>query len=756
MLRRVTCVRADYPNDGGAAALATVALHHRVPLDLARVRERLARTGTSLPGLLQAAEPLGFSGKCLRGESPEALARMPLPAIVTLRDGAGPERYLVLHRVGPHTALLADPAEGVRKLSRDDFCRHWTGALLVLVPERTKPATKKQAPATPFNRFLGILRGHSRVLIEAFVCGVLLMVLGISTSYFVQHLVDTVLVRGEGRLLNALALGMILITLFRTLFGVLRHYLTAHLCRQVDLALLSDFTRHVVRLPLGYFAMKRLGETFARIYDATTVREVIGDTVLTAVVDGTLVLVLLAVLWFYDVPLALVATAFVVLLVAAVAAHHPASGRRTRTMTEKWIALTSHVMEDINGVETVKACGAERLRSEEGESHLVRYAQSTFSVHKLGIGARALSTFLTSAAGIVILWYGGHRVIHGALTIGQLLFFFTLLGYLLAPLDRLASLNLKFQEAMGAVDRLYRILDVEAEALQDHRKLRFDKVRDALELRDVGFRYGTGPDVLKKLNVHIPAGKTVAFVGVSGGGKSTLLRLLMGFYPPCEGRILIDGVDLREFDLASLRRRVGLVAQEPFLFTGTVRENIALGLPEATLAEVMAAARAAGLNEFIAGLPDRYDTRLGERGANLSGGQRQRLAIARALLRQPEVLIFDEATSHLDTATEEAIQENLKTVLAHKTAVLVAHRLSTVKDADLIYVLHEGHIVEQGTHRQLLALQGWYADLWRAQTGHKKGSWEAEAALACACQVNGRGHTLPNGLSHADDTASTS
>jgi ATP-binding cassette subfamily B protein len=223
--------------------------------------------------------------------------------------------------------------------------------------------------------------------------------------------------------------------------------------------------------------------------------------------------------------------------------------------------------------------------------------------------------------------------------------------------------------------------------------------------------------VLDKVNVQIPAGQPVAILGESGSGKSTLLKLLMGFYGPTEGRIRVDDVDLRDLELSSLRSRLALVAQEPFIFTGTLRENIALGRPAATLAEVMEAARAAGLEEFIAGLPERYETVIGERGANLSGGQRQRLAIARALLRRPDILIFDEATSHLDTATERAIQENLKTALAGKTVVLVAHRLSTVKDADRIYVLHQGRIVQAGTHQELLGQEGWYRSLWRFQTG---------------------------------------
>jgi ABC-type multidrug transport system fused ATPase/permease subunit len=307
--------------------------------------------------------------------------------------------------------------------------------------------------------------------------------------------------------------------------------------------------------------------------------------------------------------------------------------------------------------------------------------------------------------------------------------------------------NLKIQDALVAVDRLYQVMDLELEPLGADNRAVFPGVREAVELREVSFKYGCRANVLDEVSLTIPAGKTVAILGESGSGKSTLLKLLMGFYHPTEGQVLIDGVDLRDFELASLRDRIGLVSQEPFIFNGTVRHNIALGRPDASPEQVLQAARAAGLGEFIAGLPERFETVIGERGANLSGGQRQRLAIARAILRQPEILIFDEATSHLDTATERTIQESLKTVLAGKTVVLVAHRLSTVKDADHIYVLHQGRVVEGGTHRDLLAAGGWYARLWRAQSDAGEGRPAQQAPPAYGHGRNGK--AIVGGLSNA-------
>jgi len=738
MWPRYACVRQSDQSDCGAAALATVALHYRRPVGLQQLRDLAGtdRVSTTGLGLVQAAEKLGFAARGVKGPF-EALGQAPLPAIAHVRNDDGLGHFVVLHGVGGRSVVVADPARGVEKLSRDQFCRRWTGYLLLIVPEPTAPpAGASGGQVSPWRRFLGLLGSHKSVLAEAFVCALLMTLLGLSTSYFVQQLVDNVLVRHEGKLLNALGAGMVLLALFRALFGVLRQYLLAHIGRRVDLALVAGYARHLLRLPLRFFEMRQVGEILSRVHDAVKVREAVSGTTLTAVVDGTLVVVLLAVLWLYDPPLALTATAFAPLLVLSVLAHHPASRQRSRAAMEDAARLSAHLVEDVSGVETVKAFGAERARAETGESHLVRLVQSAFGLQKLGISTDGLALFVTALAGVVVLWHGGHRVMAGALTVGELLFFWSLLGHLLGPLERLASVNLKVQEALIAVDRLYQVLDLEAEPSGAGRAT-FPGLRDAIELRDVTFRYGSRSNVLEQVSLRIPAGQTVAIVGESGSGKSTLLKLLMGFYAPTEGQVLLDGVDLRDCELASLRGRIGLVSQEPFIFNGTVRDNIALGAPSASLPEVMAAARAAGLDDFITSLPERYDTRIGERGANLSGGQRQRLAIARSLLRQPEVLIFDEATSHLDTATERAIQQALRGALAGKTVVLVAHRLSTVKDADLICVLHQGRVVEEGTHQQLLARQGRYAALWQAQTG-------AEAA-------NGRclnGRATRQGVSH--------
>lgn len=718
MFRRYSCVRQVDGSDCGAASLATIALHYKRPVHLQKLRDLAGtdRIGTNLLGLIQAAEQLGFSAKAVKGPY-DALPSVPLPAVVHVinEDRAG--HFVVLHRVKKNSVIIADPGRGIVKLSREEFCDIWTGAVLLLVPDDSKSIEKTgDASPAPWRRFLGMLCWNRRVLVEAFVCALLMTLLGMSTGYFVQHLVDSVLVRNETRLLDALAIGMLLIAVFRMLFGMVRQYLLAYLGRRIDLNLMAGYSRHILGLPMSFFEMRRVGEILSRVNDAAKISNAVGGVTLTAIVDGTLVVVVSALLWCYDPPLAMVATLFVPVLLISVLVHHPAVKKRSRRAMEQGARYSAHLVEDVAGVETIKAFNSESLRTDEGEERLVNVVHSGFGLQMLGMSMRSASLLVTAIAGIAVLWYGGHRVMAGALSIGELMFFHTLLASLLGPLERLASVNLQLQDALVAADRLFQVMDVETEQDADAAKARFDGVDHAIELNNVGFQYGCRDKVLKDVNLQIPAGRTVAVVGESGSGKSTLLKLLMRFYTPTEGRLLADGVDARDFDLDSWRANIGLVSQDPFIFNGTVKENIALGRPNADMGEIIAAARAAGLDGFISNLPERFDTLIGERGANLSGGQRQRLAIARALLRKPEILIFDEATSHLDTATERAIQQSLQEHLADKTVILVAHRLSTIRQADHIYVMRDGEITEAGSHEELLERGEAYAELWTAQT----------------------------------------
>jgi len=720
MGRRYKLVRQNDQADCGPAALATLARHHGLTVGLEQLRDlsHTGRNGANLQGLRHAAERLGFSAKAVRC-SVETLAQLPLPAVAHVTEEGGIGHFVVIFELRGAKIVIGDPARGVVTLPMAEFEQKWSGALLLAMPDLTSRAVIESRSLPPWHRFLQLLRPHTGILGEVVLCALLMTALAISTSYFVQHLVDSVLVHYERTLLNALAIGMVLIVVLRTVFGAVRQYLLAFLSRRIDLMLMGTYARHVLQLPANFFETRRVGEIFARVRDADKLRDAISGATTTAIVDGIVVSLVLTMLWFYDLPLAAATTLVAPLFLLAVALNHSSIARHSHASMERGSVFAAHLVEDIAGAETIKVFEAQDHRSDRTEARLVDFIQSMFCLQKLDVRMSSLSMLLTGLTGVGILWLGGHRVLSGALTIGQLLFFYTLLTTLLEPLNRLAMVNLKIHDALTAIDRLFQILDLPVEPRGDNKAPFIGPQRD-IEFRNVTFNYGTRGNVLNDVCLRLPAGKSVAIVGESGSGKSTLIKLLLRFHLPNEGQILVDGTDIRDFELSSLRSRLGVVTQDAFVFNGTIRENISLGAPGAALADVISAARAAGMDEFIAGLPDRYETIVGERGANLSGGQRQRLAIARALVSNPDVLIFDEATSQLDTTTERLIQENLRATLAGRTALLVAHRLSTIKDVDLIYVLHEGSVVEQGSHRQLLAAGGRYASLWRSQSANNE------------------------------------
>lgn len=714
------CVKQHDQSSCGAAALATISLYYKRAINFHQIRD-LAGTdqiGTNFLGLKDAAERLGFEAIGVEGEY-EEIPEVPLPAVAHVVNADGLGHFVVLFEINKKGVIVADPAHGIEKLTKEEFCQKWTKRLLLLTPrddfEEAGDGLTKQI--SPWKRYFQLLLPQSRYLIEIFFAALLITILGLASAFFIQHLVDSVLVHGEKKLLNVLALGMIILILFKSLLGIVNQYLLIYVARKIHLSLISKYLRHALHLPLKFFETKQVGDVLSRVNDATKVNQLISGTTLTVVLNSFLTVIFLGIMYYYDWKLALLVTLFLPFIVGATLGFNPAVKTFSRRAMEQASRLQSYIVENVMGVSSIKALGIEERRGHGADEKLVQTIQTHFSLQKTGLTQHALQTLITGVLGIIVLWYGGYRVFAGELTIGQLMFFNTLLASLIDPLNHLTEAQLSIQDGFVALDRLGEVLDLKAEKLHEPKKFQLEKLQSGIKLENVTFRYGNRGDVLQNVSIDIPLGWKIAIIGESGSGKSTILKLLMRFYDPSEGVVSIDGVDLKDYELASVRSKISLVAQEPHIFFGSIRDNILAGFPNATMEQIMFAAQMADLHDFINELPERYETKIGEGGMALSGGQRQRLAMARAIISDPDIFIFDEATSHLDSQTELTIQKNFKEYLSGKTVISVAHRLSTIRTADWIYVLDKGRVVEANTHEKLLTYNGVYANYWYSQVG---------------------------------------
>jgi ATP-binding cassette subfamily B protein len=726
MLKRYANVRQRDDADCGPAVLATVARHYRLPLSVARIRD-VAGTdlgGTNLLGLATAAGSLGFHASAVRAQWEHLLQAVNLPAVAHVINGQGLGHFVVLHRVSPKAVVVADPAGGVEEWTKERFLARWRihpsgeglephGVLLLLHP--TPAMRRTEAASSTLSRLWSLVSPQLTLVFEAFLCALLTSVLALGSAFFVQILIDYVLVHEKTRLLDMLALGMGCLVLFRIAFGVLRQYLLVHLAQKIDLELMLGYYSHLLKLPLRFFRARRVGELLSRMNDAQRIRAFIGSTTLGLLLDGVMFVFASTIMFVSHWQLTALVFAAVPVFVVTVSLMTRAVQRAEREQMEAGAEVEAHLVESLTGIATLKSFAAEPLARQRNEQGAVRMMKAGFRSAMIGASAGSIGALLSALTSVLVLWYGGHQVLGGTLSIGQLMFFNAMLASLLGPMERFADFVVAMQESLIALDRLGEILDLEPEQKADARTVCPRQVRGEFRIEGMTFAYGHRPPVLNGINLTIPAGSTVALVGESGSGKTTLANLLSRFDEPLEGRILLDGVDLRDWDLHALRRVMGIVPQETVVFRGKVRENIALGHPEASLDQIMEAARRANAHDFISRLPGRYETLIGERGVDLSGGQRQRLAIARALLHDPEILILDEATSNLDSEAELAIQNTLHQARQGKSIILVAHRLSTVMHADLIVVLQQGVIVEQGTHAALIDRRGKYFSMWQRQ-----------------------------------------
>ena len=692
--------------DCGAACMAMILRYYRKHVSINRLRDlvNVSREGATLYSVAEGAERLGFHARGIRAAY-EHLAKVELPAIAHWEG----YHYIVLYEAGPDYVIVADPAIGRRRLSRAEFEKGWTGYLLLLQP--TPRIEGVEESKTTFGRFLPLLKPYRKFLFEIFLASLLLQLFGLASPIFTQVIVDKVLVHKSTGMLNVLLVGMLIVAVFQTATTALRYYLLVHTTRRIDMQMVVDFYRHILSLPMRYFEERKVGDIIKRFNDNARIRAFLTGRALSVVLDCLMVVVYLWLMFYYNVKLTLVALLFMPGYAALTLGLTPILKRQYRETFNKAAEADSHMVESVTGVGTVKATATERRVRWKLEGLIVKSLNVEFRAAMTGMAANSIGNILQTLNTIILFWYGAYLVIGGELSVGQLVAFNLLVGNVTRPILSLIDLWREFQEINIALERLNEVFDAKPE--EDATKpglIHMPRIRGQIKFEGVTFRYPTRPDknALQNINLEIYPGQTVALVGRSGSGKSTFANMLLRLHEPNEGRILLDGYDLRQVSISSLRAQVGVVPQEIFLFSGTIRENISFGDPDAPLEQVVGAAMLAGAHEFISELPLGYETKIGERGQSLSGGQKQRIAIARALFKKPRILIFDEATSALDTESERAIQQNLDSILKDRTTFIIAHRLSTVRNADLIIVMDKGAIIELGTHYSLMEEKGMY------------------------------------------------
>lgn len=691
--------------DCAAACLSMILRFYGKHVSINKLRELtgVSRDGSSLYNIAEAAECLGFESRGLK-TSYDRLAQLDLPAIAHWQGF----HFVVVYEVTRDRVTFADPAIGLRKISRTDFEKHWTGYLLLLTPT-AKIEQVEESKSKP-GRFVSLLKPYRRVLAEIFLASLMLQLFGLALPIFTQVIVDNVLVHNSTSMLNTLLAGMLLIGLFQTITTALRYYLLIHTARRIDMQMVVNFYRHVLSLPMRYFEERKVGDILKRFNENARIRDFLTGRVLGVALDCLMIFVYLGLMFYYHVRLTIVAILFIPGYVALTLIATPIFKRQYREAFEKAAEADSQIVESISGVSAIKAAGTERSASWKLQGLIVKCLNVQFRSALSGMATISIGNLLQTLSTIVLFWYGARLVIGGELSIGQLVAFNVLVTSITRPMLSVVDLWREFQEINIGVERLNDVFDARCEDADEQKRMRLPHINGRITFENVTFRYPTRPDknALQNVSLEVQPGQTVALVGRSGAGKTTFANLLLQFHQPNEGRILIDGHDLRQVSISSLRSQIGVVPQEIFLFSGTIRENIAFGYVDASLEQVVGAAMLAGAHEFISELPLGYETKIGERGQSLSGGQKQRIAIARALFKKPRILIFDEATSALDTESEGAIQRNLNEILKDRTTLIIAHRLSTVRNADVIVVMDRGAVREVGNHYSLMDQKGIY------------------------------------------------
>ena len=705
--------------DSGLFALAMIAGHYRIASDPFQMSHDLGLGARLSQGedIVRAANRIGLKSRLLQRQTAKRLASVPLPAIIRMKDG---DYRIIAVRLPDGQLRIAHPMTRlVQNESAEALAAAWDGEI-ILVTRRWAGAGTDPVSFN-FRWFLPSIWRYRKPLTHVLIASLFIQLFALITPLFFQVVIDKVLVHKGLSTLIVVVVGLIGIGLFDVILQYLRSYALNHTTSRIDVELGSRLFDHLLRLPLAYFETRPTGQTVARVRELETIRSFLTGQGLSSVIDLLFTFVFIWVMLAYSKMLTLIVLVSIPVYLIIAVLIRPILRDKINERFNTGAASQQFLVESIFGIQTLKAAAVEPILRNQWEERLAAYVKTSFQASMLSsLGQNAIQ-YVSKATTALILFFGAEAVIEGEMTVGGLIAFNMIMGQVTAPILRLSQLWQDFQQVQISVQRLGDILNAVPES-QRLGSANLPPAKGAITVVDLTFRYrADNAETLKSINLDIPAGQVIGIVGPSGSGKSTLTKLMQRLYRPERGQILIDGIDIGQVDTAWLRRQIGVVLQENTLFNRTIHENIALANPGMLRAQVIAVARLAGADEFIAKLPLGYDTPIEERGANLSGGQRQRIAIARALATQPRILIFDEATSALDYESERIVQTNMRQIVHGRTVIIIAHRLAAVRKCDRIIAIEGGAIVEDGTHSELLKRPGSvYGRLWRIQSSENE------------------------------------
>lgn len=703
-------------SDCGAACVAIIAKYYGKSISISKIRN-LAGTdsqGTSAKGINKAAFLLNMSCKAVYSKDKIFEDDYVFPLICQLnKDGL--EHYVVVLRAKENKILLADPADRISWIKKDQFNQWWSGFFFVLAPIKGFEDNKEDKSF--LSRFFYLVTENKSIVAQSIVASFLLTLLGILGAFYFRFLIDNVIYSFLKTALVTLSLGYLLAIIFQNILAYARNHLLMYLGNKLEASLLLSYFRHILKLPLDFFMKRKNGEILSRLSDIGSIKNALSGMTVGVILDCVMLLFGGTVLFLFNSSLVFIAMLPVVIsgimVVMFSRKFKSLIYSRAQVESEKY----SHFVESINGISTIKALSTEEDSYDKAELKIIDAVQKGFELANFSNIQSTIQTFLSQVGSLAVYWYGSVLIMSGSMSLGELISFVTLLGYFLGPLSRLITLQPQLQELSVSAKRLGEILDLKEEN-EDHKgnfPLSGNEKFKKISVNNLCFSYGTRGNTLENINLEINMGQKVAFVGSSGSGKTTLMKLLLKFYVPDRGEILLDSKNIIDYDTKDYRGIFGYVPQEILLFSGTVYENISWGNYDALPEDVFEAAREADALGFIEKLEDRFSTKVGEKGASLSGGERQRIALARVLLRKPKILILDEATSNLDSLSEDSIMKTIDSLPEGTTTIIVAHRLSTIKDCDRIFVLNQGKLVESGNHQELLEKNGFYAGMWKRQ-----------------------------------------